>query len=156
MDAKRRARLQQIRPRASRSKTSGSELRFEIGFKEGSPRYVESPPGQGAAFDGKLYFDAGLLADFRYKSTSTDYRERFTIAAWVYPESEQSGSIITKVSDSPAEVENNVPRADGYGLYFINGKIHFNMVFRWGEDSLRVETEEAAAAEAMESRRGDL
>ena len=118
------------------------ERKFEIGFKEGSPRYVESPAGQGVVFDGKLYFDAGIHADFRYKSTSKDYRERFTIAAWVYPESEQSGSIITKVSDSPAEVENNTPRAEGYGLYFINGKIHFNMVFRWGEDTLRVETEE--------------
>ncbi|MBO0857401.1 MAG: DUF1553 domain-containing protein [Chloracidobacterium sp.] len=118
-------------------------LKSEIGFKDGSPRYIESPLGQGVAFDGKLYFDAGFHADFRYKSTSTDYRERFTIAAWVYPESEQSGSIITKVSDNPAEVEKNVPRAEGYGLYFINGKIHFNMVFRWGEDTLRVETEEA-------------
>jgi hypothetical protein len=115
----------------------------ETGFKDGSPRYVASPLGRGVAFDGRLYFDAGLRADFRYKSTSADYRERFTIAAWVYPESEQSGSIITKVSDSPAEVENNVPRAEGYGLYFINGKIHFNMVLRWGEDALRVETEEA-------------
>ncbi|HEX5082279.1 MAG TPA: DUF1549 domain-containing protein, partial [Blastocatellia bacterium] len=115
----------------------------ETGFKEGSPRYVESPLGQGVAFDGKLYFDAGLRADFRYKSISKDYHERFTVAAWVYPESEQSGSIITKVSDGPAEIENNVPRAEGYGLYFINGKIHFNMVFRWGEDALRVETEEA-------------
>jgi uncharacterized protein DUF1553/uncharacterized protein DUF1549/concanavalin A-like lectin/glucanase superfamily protein/cytochrome c len=118
------------------------EREFEIGYKEGSPRYVESPAGQGVAFDGKLYFDAGIHADFRYKSTSKDYRERFTIATWVYPESEQSGSIITKVGDGPAEIENNVPRAEGYGLYFINGKIHFNIVFRWGEDTLRVETEE--------------
>jgi hypothetical protein len=119
-----------------------AERKSEIGFKESSPRYVESPTGHGAAFDGKLYFDAGLHADFRYKSTSMDYRERFTIAAWIYPESEQSGSIITKVSDVAAEIENNVPRAEGYGLYFINGKIHFNIVFRWGEDALRVETEE--------------
>ena len=119
------------------------EQKFEIEFKEGSPRYVESPAGQGVAFDGKLYFDAGIRADFRYKSTSKDYRERFTIAAWIYPESEAAGSIITKVNDSPAEVEDGVPRAEGYGLYFINGKIHFNMVFRWGEDTLRVETEEA-------------
>ncbi|MGH9841402.1 MAG: LamG-like jellyroll fold domain-containing protein [Blastocatellia bacterium] len=65
------------------------------------------------------------------------------MAAWVYPESDQSGSIVTKVSDSPAEVENNVPRAGGYGLYFLNGRIHFNMVFRWGEDALRVETADA-------------
>jgi mono/diheme cytochrome c family protein len=118
------------------------ELKFETGFKEGAPRYVESPSGQGAAFDGKLYFDGGIHADFRYKSTSKDYRERFTIAAWVYPESEQSGSIVTKVSDNPAEVEDNIPRAEGYGLYFLNGKFHFNMVFRWGEDTLRAETQD--------------
>jgi hypothetical protein len=110
------------------------------GFREGAPRYVAAPTGQGVAFDGKIFFDAGKRADFRYKSTSHDYRERFTIAAWVYPETEQSGSIITKVSDNPTEVEDNVPRAEGYGLYFLNGKIHFNMIFRWGEDALRVET----------------
>ncbi|MBO0722024.1 MAG: DUF1553 domain-containing protein, partial [Blastocatellia bacterium] len=115
----------------------------DIGFKEGSPTYVKAPTGQGVSFDGKLYFDAGRHADFRYKSTSQDFRERFTIAAWVFPESEQSGSIVTKVSDSPVEVENNIPRAEGYGMYFLNGKIHFNIVFRWGEDTLRVETENA-------------
>ncbi|MFN0085063.1 MAG: DUF1553 domain-containing protein [Blastocatellia bacterium] len=116
-------------------------VQYPAGFRDGAPRYIDGPTGQAAAFDGTTWFDAGIHADFRYKSTSKDYRERFTIAAWVYPETEQSGSIITKVSDNPAEVENNVPRADGYGLYFINGKIHFNMVFRWGEDTLRVETE---------------
>ena len=40
------------------------EQKFEIGFKEGSPRYVESPTGQGVAFDGKLYFDAGIRRRF--------------------------------------------------------------------------------------------
>ncbi len=117
--------------------------KFETGFAGGVPRYIAAPTGQGVAFDGKLFFDAGIHADFRYKTTSSQYgyRERFTIAAWIYPESEQSGSIVTKVSDSPAEKENNVPRADGYGLYFVNGKLHFNMVFRWGEDALRAETE---------------
>ena len=120
-------------------------IKFETGFKEGLPKYIAAPTGQGVAFDGKLFFDAGIRADFRYKTTSSQYgyRERFTIAAWVFPESEQSSSIVTKVSDSPAEKENNVPRADGYGLYFVNGKLHFNMVFRWGEDALRAETENA-------------
>jgi hypothetical protein len=115
----------------------------EIGFKEGSPRYVEAPAGQGVAFNGKLFFDAGKHADFRYKTTSQDFRERFTIAAWVFPESTQSGSLVTKVSDSTVDAENNVPHTDGWGLFIINGKIHFNMIFRWGEDALRVETERA-------------
>ncbi|MFN0121977.1 MAG: DUF1549 domain-containing protein [Blastocatellia bacterium] len=110
------------------------------GFREGAPRYVESPTGQGVAFDGKLYYDAGLQADLRYKSTTRDYRERFSIAAWFRPETANSGAIITKVSDTPIDIENNVPRAEGYGMYFLNQKLHFNMVFRWGEDTYRVET----------------
>ncbi|MBP6824270.1 MAG: DUF1549 domain-containing protein [Acidobacteria bacterium] len=112
------------------------------GFKEGQPSFVTSPLGHGVAFDGKRYFDGGLNADFRYKSTSSDYRERFSISAWVYPETEAAGSIVTKVSDAPADIENGIPRAEGYGLYFLNGKLHFNMVFRWGEDTLRAETEQ--------------
>jgi hypothetical protein len=115
-------------------------MKFATGFKDGAPRYVAAPTGQGVAFDGKLFFDGGIHADFRYKTTSGDYKERFTIAAWIKPESNASQSIITKISDSPAELENGVPRADGYGLYLVNGKLHFNMVFRWGEDALRVET----------------
>ncbi len=117
------------------------EIKYDPVYKAGTPVYVDSPVGRGTAFDGKVYYDAGIRCDFRYKSTSSDYRERFTIAAWVYPEAEQAGSIITKVSDDPAEIENNIPRAEGYGLYFLNGKVHFNMVFRWGEDTLRAETE---------------
>ena len=87
-----------------RASLSGSS---RSGLKKARHGTSNLRPGR-AAFDGKLYFDAGIHADFRYKSTSKDYRERFTIAAWVYPESEQSGSIITKISDGPAEVENNV------------------------------------------------
>ncbi len=116
------------------------ELKFETGWREGTPRYEASPLGAGATFDQKIFFDGGMHADFRYKSTSFDYRERFTIAAWVKADNEQAGTIVSKVSDSAAEVENGVPRAEGYGLYVINGKLHFNLVFRWGEDTLRVET----------------
>jgi len=115
-------------------------LTFDIGFKQGAPSYIEAPTGQGVAFDGKLYFDAGIHANYRYNSTSEHFNERFTIAAWIHPEHEQSGTIVSKVSDAPADIENGIPRAEGYGLYFLNGKLHFNMVFRWGEDTLRVET----------------
>ncbi len=120
-------------------------IKFETGWREGVPRYVSAPTGQGMAFDGKTFFDGGMHADYRYKTTSSDYKERFTIATWIKPESNQTQSIITKISDSPAELENSVPRADGYGLYLVNGKLHFNMVFRWGEDALRVETVEPLA-----------
>ena len=32
-------------------------IKFETGFKDGTPRYVAAPTGQGVAFDGKLFFD---------------------------------------------------------------------------------------------------
>jgi hypothetical protein len=116
------------------------EIKDETGWRNGAPRYVASPLGEGASFDQQIYYDGGLRADFRYKSTSHDYRERFTIAAWVKADNEQAGTIVSKVSDSAADVEDGVPRADGYGLYIVNGKLHFNMVLRWGEDALRAET----------------
>jgi hypothetical protein len=118
------------------------EVKFETGWRNGKPGYEASPLGTGVTFDQQIYFDGGMHADFRYKSTSRDYRERFTIAAWVKADNEQAGTIVSKVSDSAAEVENGVPRAEGYGLYVVNGKLHFNMVFRWGEDTLRTETVE--------------
>ncbi len=121
-------------------KKEDPEIKFETGWRNGKPPYEPSPLGTGASFDQQLFFDGGMHADFRYKSTSSDYRERFTIAAWVKADNENAGTIVSKVSDSAADVENGEPRADGYGLYLVNGKLHFNLVFRWGEDTLRAET----------------
>ncbi|MEJ7712834.1 MAG: LamG domain-containing protein [Pyrinomonadaceae bacterium] len=112
-----------------------------IGFKDGGPKYVSAPTGQATAFDGRLFFDAGRHADFRYKSTSVDYKERFAISAWIYPESEQGGAIVTKMQDKSEERDNNLPRIGGWGLFFNNGKVHFNMVREWNYDGFRAETE---------------
>ncbi len=121
------------------SKEKGSP--DDLGFKAGTPRYIPSPTGKGAAFDGGLWFDAGRWADFRYKSTSEDFREQFTISVWVYPSAHQSGAIVTKMTDKPDETDNHLPRASGWGLFFANGKVNFNMVREWNYDGIRVETE---------------
>ena len=112
-----------------------------IGFKGGTPTYVPAPTGQGVAFDGNLWFDAGRFADFRYKSTNEDFREQFTISVWVYPASEQGGAIVTKMADKVDEYDNHLPRTSGWGLFFANGKVHFNMVREWNYDGFRAETE---------------
>ena len=39
------------------------------------------------------------------------------------------------------EQENNLPKGRGYGVFFENGKVHFNLVSVWADDSFRVETE---------------
>ena len=114
-----------------------------IGFKGGTPSGFAAPTGQAVSFDGSLWFDAGRLADFRYKSTNEDFKEQFTISVWVYPASEQAGAIVTKMADKVDEYDNHLPRTNGWGLFFANGKVHFNMVREWNYDGFRAETERA-------------
>ena len=44
--------------------------------------------------------------------------------------------------DNAEAKENGLPKIKGYGLFLINGKIHFNLVGVWADDSFRVETED--------------
>ncbi len=116
-----------------------------IGFKDGTPVYTAAPTGEGTVYDGKLWFDAGRRADFRYKSTSIDYQERFAISVWIRPQTEQSGAIVTKMPDRAEERDGNLPRIGGWGLFHANGKIVFNMVREWNYDGFRAETESTLA-----------
>ena len=58
------------------------------------------------------------------------------------------------MSDNVTEQENNLPKGRGYGVFFVNGKVHFNLVGVWADDSFRVETENTAAHQALASRAG--
>jgi hypothetical protein len=116
------------------------------GFQNGEPRYAPSPLGQAVAFDGKLMFDAGNVASFDYRDRLHDFKDRFTISAWFYPESENSGAIVTRMNDDVTEQENGLPKGRGYGVFFVNGKLHFNLVGVWADDSYRVETENTLPA----------
>ncbi|MCI0624428.1 MAG: DUF1553 domain-containing protein [Acidobacteria bacterium] len=117
------------------------DQKVEIGFKDGLPQYAASPLGQGVSFDGKLWFDAGKAASFDYRDRVHDFKDRFAISAWFYPESENSGALVTRMSNDVTEQENNLPKGRGYGVFFVNGKVHFNLVGVWADDSFRVETE---------------
>jgi len=83
--------------------------------------------GQAGVFDGKNFVDAGNLAPFGFYS-------KFSLAAWVNPEA-RDGAIVTRAID--------IEEQTGYGLYLKDGKIQVNLVQRWLDDCLRVETEEA-------------
>ncbi len=111
-------------------------------FRNGEPAFVHSPlGGEAVKFDRNLFFDAGRRADLRYKSTSTDFRERFAISAWVFPATDNAGAILTKMADKVEERDNGLPRIGGIGLFFVNGKFHFQMVREWNYDGYRSETE---------------
>ena len=114
----------------------------KTGFREGTPRYLPSPLGKGAAFDGRLFFDAGNVGNFNFRDRLVDYKDQFAISAWFRADSEQSGAIVTRMKDGPYEKDGNLPKARGYGLFLIDGKLHFNLVGVWADDSYRVETAE--------------
>ncbi|MEO6726489.1 MAG: DUF1553 domain-containing protein [Blastocatellia bacterium] len=112
----------------------------ESAFKDGTPAFAASPLGQAVSFDGKLYFDAGKVANFDYRDRKRDYKDNFAVSAWFYPEAEQSGAIVAHLPDSAGESDYGLPKNKGWGLFFNNGKVHFNLVSAWADDSFRVET----------------
>jgi Protein of unknown function (DUF1553)/Protein of unknown function (DUF1549)/Concanavalin A-like lectin/glucanases superfamily/Planctomycete cytochrome C len=128
-------------PSEADARPKKEEKKVEIGFKDGVAQYAASPLGRGAAFDGKLWFDAGKAASFDYRDRVHDFKHRFAISAWFYPESENGGALVTRMADDVSEQENNLPKGRGYGVFFVNGKVHFNLVGVWADDSFRVETE---------------
>ncbi|MEW5977409.1 MAG: DUF1553 domain-containing protein [Acidobacteriota bacterium] len=116
-----------------------------VGFQHGEPQYSDSPLGQAVVFNGKILFDAGQPAGFDYRDRVHDFKDRFAISAWFYPESENSGAIVTRIGDTVTEQEGGLPKGRGYGVFFVNGKVHFNLVGVWADDSFRVETENTVA-----------
>ena len=94
-------------------------------FRDGRPAQVAGPRGRAADFDGKRYLDAGNVGDF-------GFYDKFSLAAWVRPAGAQDGVIVARMTD--------VERGDGYSLRLVRGKVHFNLVKRWLDDAIRVET----------------
>ena len=97
--------------------------------QEGEPAFVTGRVGQAASFDGKHFLDVGDgdIAGF-------GFYDKFTLAAWVYPTAAQ-GAIVANGED--------VSEPLGYGLYLKEGKVQLNLVSRWLDDALRVQTERA-------------
>ncbi len=68
------------------------------------------------------------------------YFDKFSLTAWIYPRGEggkaAGGTILSRMTD---EAE-----ADGYYLRLVDGRLQVNLVKRWLDDAIRVETETAA------------
>ncbi len=79
------------------------------------------------SFNGKRSVEVEGVAGF-------GFYDKFTLSAWILPTA-PTGAIITRAED--------VPEGEGYGLYLKDGKLQANLVKRWLDDSLRVETERA-------------
>ncbi|MEZ5351111.1 MAG: DUF1553 domain-containing protein [Bryobacteraceae bacterium] len=102
--------------------SSGKALKAS--FKDGEAAFAEGRLAQGASFDGKRFVEAGQIAQFSYYNA-------FTISAWIFPTA-ADGAIVSKAKD--------VEEESGYGLYLKDGKLQANLVQRWLDDAIRVET----------------
>jgi mono/diheme cytochrome c family protein len=98
-------------------------------FRDGPPAYSPGRLGQAADFDGRRYLEAGDLADF-------GYLDKFSIALWAYPRG-PGGTLVSRMADTA--------RAEGYSVGLEGGRVQVNLVKRWLDDALRVETERALA-----------
>lgn len=78
-------------------------------------------------FDGQRRLAIGDVANI-------GFFEPFSMSAWIRAES-ASGTILSRMTDDP--------NSDGYNLCLDNGKLQLNLIKRWLDDALRVETEQA-------------
>ncbi len=104
--------------------------RVNAALIDGPPKFVVGASGVAASFDGKVFIDAGKVAEY-------DFQDKFTLSAWINPAA-PDGAILTRTKELATEIT-------GYGIYLEDGKVHFKMVVRALDDALLVETAEPLA-----------
>jgi mono/diheme cytochrome c family protein len=98
---------------------------------EGPITFAPGAVGRAASFDGASSANAGDVANF-------GYFDPFTLAAWIRPHAD-NGIVLARMS---GETD-----AEGYSLQLAGGKLQVNLVKRWLDDALRVETDEPLASD---------
>jgi Protein of unknown function (DUF1553)/Protein of unknown function (DUF1549)/Concanavalin A-like lectin/glucanases superfamily/Planctomycete cytochrome C len=96
-------------------------------FQGGESSFAPGRIAQAAAFDGQRFVEAGDVADF-------GFYDEFTLGAWVYPESDKGGTVLARMADTRRSEE-------GYSIVIEDGRIHVNLIKRWLDDAIRLETE---------------
>ena len=87
--------------------------------------------GKAAKFDGNSWVDVPKAGAF-------DITDQWTLSAWIRPDQEADGSIISRMQDTP--------KGRGYGVHLDHGKLHVNLTSVWADDAIRVETERTISA----------
>ena len=91
---------------------------------QGEPALADGRWGQAAQLDGTRFVEVGDVAPF-------DYEDEFSISAWVFPNDESGGAIVSRM-------ESDTDERKGYSLEIQEGRLHINVVRRWLDDCLRV------------------
>jgi hypothetical protein len=111
--------------------TQESETALDDSKPLGLTRYEDVAVSDGilnraARFSGNGWLDGGNVAKF-------GYFDSFSLGAWIRIEKHSDGTIISKME--------HVDRGAGYNLHMTDqGTVQLNLVKRWLDDSLRVET----------------
>lgn len=92
---------------------------------EGKPTFAEHRQGRALVLDGRSSLDMGDVANF-------DYFDKFSISCWINPQTQQLGTILSRMED--------VPQGSGYSIVLAEGQVQVNLVKRWLDDSIRVQT----------------
>ncbi len=66
------------------------------------------------------------------------FYDKFTISVWVKPEGARGGTIVSRMVDEP--------QGEGYSVVLERGKVQVNLVKRWLDDAIRVETKDGLPA----------
>ncbi len=97
------------------------------GEADGAVSFATGTVQSAGVFDGTMAIKAGDVADF-------GFFDKFTIAAWILPQSD-SGTLVARMAEHAD--------ADGYLVQLAGGKLQVNLVKRWLDDAVRVETDES-------------
>lgn len=93
--------------------------------RDGCPAPVSAPRGAGWALDGRCHVDAGDVAPL-------GFYDKFTLSLWARSSADGGGTLLSRMVD--------VPDGEGYALRWHQGILQLNLVKRWLDDALRVET----------------
>jgi hypothetical protein len=95
-------------------------------FHDGEASFVAGRKGRAVDFDGRRFVDVGDAGSF-------GYYDKFSLAGWVRQRGAEGGVIVSRMAD--------VAEGEGYSLHLVHGRLQVNLVKRWLDDALRVETE---------------
>ena len=129
------ARWAKTAPRTYWSPASG--LDYAQDFEEpnqfsghGTPELGEGRVGKAGKFDGKWWVQKSDSARF-------DIEDRWTIAAWIRPDADVDGSIVSRMQD--------IPKGKGFGVHLDHGYLHVNLTSVWADDAIRIQCEHKLA-----------
>ena len=106
--------------------SSRKKQKHPFRWRGGTPKTVNGPVGRATVLADGVHAETPDAGDF-------GYFDKFTISLWVRPDASLSGTLVSRMEP--------IPRGPGYSVDLRDGRVQLNLVKRWLDDSLRVETE---------------